>query len=79
MALTILPSLMGCEGAMSTPQNIYMCRLPLSISTRPASDRPVYERGNIRATSPSMGNRGLRPSRNPDRSRRPISFNGSIR
>ncbi len=46
---------------MSTPQNICMCILPLSISIRPSSDCPVYGLRNISATSPSGGNIGVLP------------------
>lgn len=49
------------SGLMSTPQNICMWMLPLSISTSLSSDSPVYDLRNIRATSPSGGNIGLLP------------------
>ena len=61
MALTIFPSFIGRDGSISTPQNICMCMLPLSISINPSSDSPVYGLRNISAISPSGGNIGVFP------------------
>ena len=61
MALTIFPSLMGQEGSIRASQNICMWMLPLSISIRPSSDRPVYDLRNIRAISPSLEKSGFLP------------------
>ena len=51
----------GVEGSISTPQNICMWILPLSISIKPSSDRPVYDLRNMSAISPSAENNGFFP------------------